>query len=120
MNNLFRTSNKFVAMTLGAAAVVGAANVPPAQAQLLQNSPIRVQIGNGRALLGPNEPVAGIGVSILSSEVGAANDAGTSVRLLGPNKTLGLYTTLIKTNSPNGTNLQLSSPVEAVTAPLIK
>ena len=79
-----------------------------------------MQIGNGRALLGPNEPVAGIGVSILSSEVGAANDAGTSVRLLGPNKTLGLYTTLIKTNSPNGTNLQLSSPVEAVTAPLIK
>lgn len=119
MQNLFRTHNKFVAMIAVGSAMVGMANLSTAQAQLqLQNAPIRVQIGNGRALLGPDEPVAGVGISILSNEVGAANDAGTSIRLLGPNKTLGAYTTLLKTNSPNGTDIQLSTPVEAITGAL--
>lgn len=121
MINLTGMQKKILAAIVAGTSLVSIANISTAQAQLqLQNSPIRVQIGNGRALLGPNEPTAGVGISILSNQVGAAKDAGTSVRLLGPAKTLGAYTTLIKSNEPNGTNLQLSSPLDALTAPLIK
>ncbi|WIW91141.1 hypothetical protein K3M67_21520 (plasmid) [Sphingobium sp. V4] len=121
MRKMFRTNNKMVTVTIAIVGMAGAANLSVAQAQLqTQTAPIRIQIGNGPALLGPNEPTAPVGISILSNQVGAANDAGTSIRLLGPNKTLGLYTTLLKTNSPNGTDLQLSSPVDALTAPLIQ
>ncbi len=106
------------ALALIGGAAVAMASVP-AQAQLqLGNSPIRLQIGNGKALLGPDEPVAPIGISILSSEVGAAKDAGTSVRLLGPDKTFGVYTTLLKTNEKNGTSVKLSTPLDSMLSPV--
>lgn len=120
MKNSVRLINKMTALCLTGAAMVGAANLSVAQAQLFPNSPIRLQIGNGPALLGSSQPNSSIGVSILSNQVGAANDAGTSVRLLGDNKTAGVYSTLLKTNEPNGTNLQLRTPLDAVTGPLAK
>ena len=89
------------ALALIGGAAVAMASVP-AQAQL--------QLGNS--------PVAPIGISILSSEVGAANNAGTSVRLLGPDKTFGVYTTLLKTNEKNGTSVKLSTPLDSMLSPV--
>lgn len=124
MKKLARTHNKLVAIMVAGAGMVSMAHMSAAQAQLLPNllpnSPIRLQIGNGPALLGSNQPSSSIGISILSNQVGAANDAGTSIRLLGDNKTAGVYTTLLKTNEPNGTNLQLRTPLDALTGRLAK
>jgi len=111
---------KLTALFVAGAGLVGMASISTAQAQLLPNSPIRLQIGNGPALLGSSQPTSSIGISILSNQVGAANDAGTSIRLLGDNKTAGVYTTLLKTNEPNGTNLQLRTPLDALTGRLAK
>lgn len=124
MKKLARIHNKLAAIMVAGAGMVGMAHMSAAQAQLLPNllpnSPIRLQVGNGPALLGSNQPNSSIGISILSNQVGAANDAGTSIRLLGDNKTAGVYTTLLKTNEPNGTNLQLRTPLDALTGRLAK
>lgn len=124
VKELSKFKSKFAAVMVAGAGLVGMANMSAVQAQLLPNllpnSPIRLQIGNGPALLGSNQPNSSIGISILSNQVGAANDAGTSIRLLGDNKTAGVYTTLLKTNEPNGTNLQLRTPLDALTGRLAK
>lgn len=124
MKKLAYIHNKLAAVLVAGAGMVGMAQMSTAQAQLLPNllpnSPIRLQIGNGPALLGSNQPNSSIGISILSNQVGAANDVGTSIRLLGDNKTAGVYTTLLKTNEPNGTNLQLRTPLDALTGRLAK
>ncbi|MEK7343240.1 MAG: hypothetical protein AABZ73_05385 [Pseudomonadota bacterium] len=91
----------------------------PAQAQLLGSSPVRVQVGNGPALIGSNSPTGAVGLSVLSNQVGT--DDGTSIRLLGDDKTAGIYTRLIKSNGSNGTRLlYLRTPLEQATAPITK
>ncbi|SEJ11415.1 hypothetical protein SAMN05518849_10313 [Sphingobium sp. AP50] len=95
---------------LASAALILAAGLAastPSFAQLkLQNSPIRVQVGNGPTLIGSSTPNSGIGVSILSNQVGTHN--GTSIRLLGDETIAGLNTNLLGTNGSGETTLLLS------------
>ncbi|MFC3441006.1 hypothetical protein ACFOKF_07310 [Sphingobium rhizovicinum] len=100
-----KSSAKLAAVAL--MLVAGVTVSTPSFAQLkLQNSPIRVQVGNGSTLLGSSKPDSGIGVSILSNQVGTHN--GTSIRLLGDETIAGLNTNLLGVNGNPETTLLLS------------
>ena len=88
-----------------------------ASAQLLANGPIRVQVGNGPALIGSSTTKSPLGISILSKSLGSTS--GTSIRLLGDNKTLGVSTKL--TSDPaTRTVVNVRTPVDKLLAPVTK
>lgn len=95
---------------------IGIAATASAHAQLAANGPVRVQVGNGPALIGSSKPSGSLGVSVLSSKPGT--HFGTSVRLLGSDKTAGIHT---KGADGKGTQLlTLKTPLESALAPITK
>ncbi len=118
------TTSTLVKMSLISLAA-GAFGVGPADAQLapdgsfLSGAPIRVQVGNGPALIGNADRNVAVGVSVLSKSYGTTGP-GTSVRLLGTEKVAGVDTPLVK---PNGKPLYaavVSPAVQGVTSALVK
>lgn len=99
------SSNKLRSIVCATALIVAAAS----SGAVAATGPVKVAVGNGAPLAGSSSSKVGVGV--LTPQ---RNGTPTSVRVLGTEKTAGVYASSVK--GPNGqpTQAQVMTPVDGI------